>query len=369
MTRTRNGKIRLEDRFFVWESEIKESYLKTKRPSTARTIKSKLLKVDEYEQKINKSVYNLNFEEIDDLMNSQFSIKSRNTASGNMSYIIGYIDFCIKRNLVKHKENRFKILSSSDKYKFVSPHAEQNKFLTREEILEAQNELANDCDKLILELIPLSVRGRTQKGNTNEELRNLRNDDIDFENKTITLRNNDGDERVIDNLSDHTLQLLRDTINQRFYKLKNGTLVKKNTKDESKTLPIIKTDFVFRTAGKSKIGKVKVQYFGSRINQMIKEYTSNSYISVTNLYFSGMIEYAKQLISNKNGEPLNDTDYSKIYDRFNYGEPTKMPDSTLYWGNIIAKIRKMIDDYFKAQEQKEKDKERDNENSTRTDVV
>ncbi len=360
---TRNGKIRLEDRHFNWESDVKEEYLhdyeKTKSASTIRTIKGKLLKIDEYETLMNKSVYNLNLEEIDDLMSSQFSIKSRNAASGNMSYIIRYIDFCIKKNLVKHRENRFKIVSKEDKYKYVSLHAQKNKYLSKEEILEAQDKLKNPCDKLILELIPLGVRGRTQQGNTNEELRNLRNDDVDFENRKLTLRNNDGEERYIYDLSDHTLNLLKETINQKTYKTKKSRKIKKDSDDtnsnsDSKLMTINRTDYIFRTAGKNKHGKVKVQYFGSRLNQIIKEHVGNSYINVTNLYFSGMIEYAKQLLEAKNGEPLDNLDYSKICDKFNYGEPIQMKNGEVSWGNVISKVKILVEDYFEANKSKEK---------------
>jgi integrase len=362
---SRNGKIRLEDRKFFWESGVKEEYLdfcenrtdpKPYRKSTIKTIKSKLLKVDEYEQKMGKSVYNLNFEEIDDLMNSQFLIKSRNMASGTMSYIIGYIDFCIKKNLVKHRENRFKILNKDDKYKFVSPHAEQNKYLTKEERRNSQSKLVNPCDKLIIELIPLGVRGRTQLGNTNEELRNLRNEDVDFENRVLTLRNNDGDERYIYNLDNYTLELLEQTINQTEYEVNNGIIPEGKTNAIKRI--INKTDYVFRTAGRNKHGKVKSQYFGTRINKIIKEYCEDSYITVTNLYFSGMIDYAKQILLEKDGEPLTLEDYSKIRDRFDYGQPIELENGEQSWYNVLIKIKGMVEDYFNAQKQKEEDKRR-----------
>jgi integrase len=289
-------------------------------------------------------------------MNSQFLIKSRNTASGIMSYIIGYVDFCIRRNLVKHRENRFKILNKDDKYKFVSPHAEQNKYLSKEERRTCQAKLVNACDKLIIELIPLGVRGRTQIGNTNEELRNLRNEDVNFDEKELTLLNNDGETRIIRNLDDYTLDLLRETINQKWYITNNGT--SKNSDNESLKRVVNYTDYVFRNAGSNKGGKVKYQYFGTRINKIIKEYCKNPYITITNLYFSGMIDYAKELLLQKNGEPLDFSDYEKIRDKFDYGQPIIQENGEKLWTNVLCKIKIMVEDYFNAQKQKEEDKGR-----------
>jgi len=171
-----------------------------------------------------------------------------------------------------------------------------------------------------LELSSLGVRGRTEKGNTLEELVNLKQSDVKWEKKRLYLTKNNGEMRWIE-VDDYTLNLIKKVINEDFYIANNGLKTKPNDEgiyEETDRGRIINpSEYVFRIPGKNKHGKVEYQFFASRIQRMQK-WLGNPYISISNLYFSAIIEYAKGE-KKKKGE-LTKEDYIKINERFEFGE-------------------------------------------------
>jgi len=346
------GKIILLNKVFNHDRDVKEAFLEDIKPSTAKTIRSILFKVDEYEEIIGKSIYDFSLEDRDDFLVSMFKNKSKGVINTTRSYLVKYINYCIDNNLVRHMENRFSLISKDDVNKYVDETAIRMKYLSKEEIKEAQDKLVNNCDKLILQLIPLSIRGRTENGNRNEELINLRVIDAVESYKTGILKvwNNDGDFRNVP-IDDETIELLKETINDNKYIINNGSSYSRKRHNKvlglgigEKCFPLNNTGYVFRTAGMSKKGKVRVNYFTSRL-AMLKDWIGNQYITVTNLYSSGIIDYAMQL-KNEKGAELNNDDYMKIIDRFNYGNPQIAQDGIENWSMQIAKIKAMVNDYI-----------------------
>jgi len=350
MVKHKNGKINLAERVFKHDRDVKEEFLKDIKPSTAKTIRSILFKVDDYEDRIGKSIYDFTFEERDDFFISQFCNKSKGVINTTRSYLVKYINHCIDNNLVRHMENRFDLISKDDIDKYINDTAMQMKYLSREEIKEAQDKLVNNCDKLILQLIPLSVRGRTELNNTNEELINLRVKDAEesYETGILHVWNNDGDRRPV-KIDEETIELLKKTINDDSYIINNGSIYDKKGRIlgrgiGEKCFPLNDTGYVFRTAGKNKKGKVKTNFFGSRM-RIMKTWTMNPFITVTNLYYSGIIDYAMQLRKEK-GTELDNHDYIKIIDKFSYGKPQILSNKELDWSVPISKVKSMVEDYI-----------------------
>jgi hypothetical protein len=57
--------------------------------------------------------------------------------------------------------------------------------------------------------------------------------------------------------------------------------------------------------------------------------------------------------------PFTDfSDYEKIRDKFDYGQPIIQENGEKLWTNVLCKIKIMVEDYFNAQKQKEEDKGR-----------
>jgi len=358
MTKHKNGKKLLSQKQFKYEKDkdIKEEFLSPFRqnnlkPSTAKTVRSILFKVDEYENQIDKSIYDFSLEERDDFITSMFPNKSRDVVNVTRSYLVGYVNYCIDNNLVRHMENRFSLISIDDVDKYVNTVAVKMKYLSKEEIREAQDKLVNNCDKLMLRLIPLSIRGRTEEGNTNEELINLRVKDAieSYETHKLKVWNNDADYRYVE-INDEIVDLLKKTIADDRYTINNGSQYSKKGHNKiagrgigNKSFPLNDTDYVFRTSG-NKHGKVRVNFFNLRINSF-KKWIGNPYITITNLYNSGIIDYAIQL-KNEKGAELDNDDYNNIIEKFTYGNPQISQDGSEDWSVPIAKIKSMVKDYI-----------------------
>ena len=105
----RNGLVALADRQFESDSANKEDFLNTLNPSTAKTVKGVLLKVDKFEKLLGKSVYDFNLAEVNELIENEFSYKSVASVRTGISYIKKYINYCIEHNLTKL--NPFEIIT------------------------------------------------------------------------------------------------------------------------------------------------------------------------------------------------------------------------------------------------------------------
>jgi len=323
---------------FKVDPEVKEEFLEKQLKSTRSYYRYILKLADDFEVKLGKPIYNFNTEERDELLIVQYKNKNKFAFQTVLSPLKTYVDFCISpKNLVRHNENRFSSILTSNYKFYINSQAKENSYIPLSECREFQSKLANYQDRAILELPSLGVRGRTEKGNTLEELVNLKEDDIKWEKKRLYLTKNNGELRWIE-VDDYTLDLLKKTINQDFYISNNGLKTKPNEngvyESTDKGRMINKTEYVFRVPGSNKHGKVDYQFFASRIQRMQK-WLGKPYISVSNLYFSAIIEYAKKLKKEK-GE-LTREDYLSINERFEFGETKE---------KYVFKTRELIESYL-----------------------
>jgi len=324
---------------FEVDPEVKEEFLEKQMKSTRSYYRYILQLADDFEVKLGKPIYNFNTEERDELLIVQYKNKNTFAFQSVLSPLKTYVDFCISpKNLVKHNENRFAIILTSNYKEYINAQAKENSYISLSESREFQSQLRNYQDRLILELLSLGVRGRTEKGNTLEELVNLKEEDIKWEKKRIYLtKNNVGEKRWI-KVDDYTLDLIKKVIDQDFYVANNGLKTKPNddgiyeTTDRGRI--INKTEYVFRIPGKNKHSKVDYQFFASRI-QRFQKWLENQYISVSNLYFSAIIEFAKNLKAEKGN--LTKDDYIKINERFEFGA-----DGEKY----LFKVKQLIGTYL-----------------------
>jgi len=216
-------------------------------------------------------------------------------------------------------ENRFSFITTPNYKDYVNEQAMENSYISLSENREWQKGLVNAQDRLIVELLGLAVRGRTEKGNTLEEMVNLKVEDVDYTQKVLHLTRNDGELRYSD-VDDYTLDLLKKTIDSSFYLFNNGLKTKPNEngvyEKTDKGFPINPTEYIFRVPGKNKFKQVDYQFIASRI-QKIQVWLEKPYLTISNLYFSALISYAKELKEEK-GE-LTKEDYIRINERFNFG--------------------------------------------------
>ena len=308
--------VALEDRKFEIDSANKEDFLNTLNPSTAKTLKGVLLKVDRFEKLIGKSVYDFNLAEVNELIENEFSYKSVATVRTGISYIKKYINYCIEHNLTTL--NPFEIITDYSQY--VNKSAMENKYLTYQEVREIEEKLVNFNDRCMLELLFNGLKP--------DELVNLKETDIDFKEKSIIATDKKDNVRKIFGCSDRCFELLKLTISQQAYYLNNGTA--QSRKDPNKilknglgvrTLKFPESVYVFKTAGSKKIDTPMEQKGLQARVRVIREWVGNSYITVTNLYHSGILHEAYSMMREKGVKELDRYEVAQIAGKFNYCEP------------------------------------------------
>lgn len=320
----------MEHRFEV-DSELKNEYLSNKAKNTARTEYYVLKSADEYESLIDKPLYYMSYRELRDLLISQFKNSSAQAISKNTSILRKYIDFCIEKNVVEFVENRLMIFSLDKIKDLVNHRIIRDRFISYEKLREYQNQLYNPQDQLLLQLPFVGIKGRELS-----EIINLRWSDVDTNKNLVYVGENKEQKRVVE-VDEFTIQLIYDVYNEEFYYENNGMET-----NNSKIQKIRKTkvnkfeDYILRTPGKNKFKLMSLYLLRIRMNK-IKDFVGNEQINFSSLYYSGMINSAKE-IYNENGE-LTKEDYIDICNQFAYySEEDKIP--------YYYKVKDLIEDFY-----------------------
>ena len=316
---------------FKVDPELKHDYLNEKVTATGESDSFILRSVDEYELAKGKPIYNMHRDELNGMIAMQFNNPSVGAVTKNVSIIRTYIDFCINKNVVTHRENRLATFTVEDAKNLVNQQVLLKKFITREHLKEYQKILCNEQDKLILELPYVGGRGRTCDGCTSEEIINLRMSDVDEENKMITLTQNDGKTRELE-VETSTIELIKDAYNQKIYVENNGEMSNNLRLSKPREITINRVeDYVLCVPSLKKFQKFTSNLITSRMSRMQK-YLDNPYLTVSGIYMSGMVQLAIDVYKEK-GEVDKD-DYIDICFRFNYGGD--IPEK--YWHILKAQF-------------------------------
>ncbi len=309
---------------FKVDNEIKQEFLNSKPTSTAESDVFVLREFDNYEEKTGKKVYNLSIPELNEMF-ATLRNSSKRGAGKNKSILTSYIDFCISKKIVPHMENRAVYIDIKD---FVNRQALLNKYVSRDKVREYAKLLYNEQDQLLIWLLFIGVRGRTVEDGTMEEVVNLTMDDVDFQKNRLVLKQNDGKNRILPNVDDFIIDLIKETYEQEAYVENNGEITNNPRIPEPRKTLINKTGefsrHIFRTPGKDKFEKFSISLLNSRMKR-IQKAIDNPYLTYSGLYFSGMVQMAMDVYHEK-GEVTKD-DYIDICDRYNYGSG----DPERYW--------------------------------------
>jgi len=339
------NELQSEEVSFEVDAEYKEEFLEKQLKSTRSFYSYVLKKADEFEVQLGLKIYDFSTDDRDELLKVQYKNKNVWAFQTVLSPLRTYVDFCIGKSLVRHNQNRFSTILPADYNQYTNDQAKENSYITQSENREFQKGLINYQDKLIIELLGLGVRGRTEKGNTLEELINLKVSDINYEEKQIYLTSNDGELRYLE-VDDYTLDLIKKTIDRGFYLFGNGLKGKPNEdgvyEKTDKGFIINETEYVFRTPGKKKFGKTDYQLFANRV-QRIQGWLQKPYLTVSNLYFSSIISWAKKLKEEK-GEPLTREDYIRINEKFRFGG--SVSENPKAGEKYVYKTREIVESYL-----------------------
>lgn len=307
----------------LYNSDLKKRFAETYPKGTQKTIYHVFLKTKEIEEILDKDLYNFSKNELENTLGS-FRAKSVLSLKSKHSFIVKYIEFCIDNNLLQTGINLAKTITVLEN--FVDKRAMEEKYITEEELYGIVDEFCENAqDAVCFMLLWEGVKGEELY-----ELRSLKVNDVDFNNRKITVTNEKGDKRTI-TVSNKTTAIIKEALGQKEY-------IKTNYDEVdlvSKTRKIIITDYVVRGSANSKDEILKYITIWQRINKIAKIY-GNPYLTANNIYWSGIINMAKKIKGEKG--KLTKEDYNKIAQK--YGVEFKYEAS---YYEFVNKINNNID--------------------------
>lgn len=264
----------------LYQPELKLAFLKNfdGEESTKSIMLYDFYKSAKIERQYNKDLYAFFDDEIDDLL---LSIGSDNISSINriVSVYKDYINWCIRegqRGKYENGENRMEIFQATKNMsKYISNKRVKNKFLTKEELDDLINYLVNPMDQAFVLAIYEFIAGEQLY-----ELRSLRMEDVDVENKKVKITDIDGNTRV-QNISSKLVQLLQEANETKTYISKNGET---DLNDSRNTRKLSESGYIIRSLAR-KSNENEMMPYGSLSQKMvrIKKYTGYDFITANSL--------------------------------------------------------------------------------------
>jgi integrase len=289
----------------IYNEEVKNRYLETyENEGTQTTIRNIFSKSATQEETLKKDLYNFSIDDLIDVFKN-VSPKSLAVSMSAGRFIKSYISWCITNG---YRDNNDNPLNGVDKewYKnFVDRklkiHYSFEEFI---DLLEDKN-MYNAQDKAFLFLMWEGVIGEQFS-----ELRELKIPDIDFENKTIYVKERDQKVKV----SDECIKFLEKTINEKTYYNYNP-----KTKDFNER-GLLPSSYVFKTtkSPRSSEGQpVGMSMLYTRLHAF-KEILNVDHLTPNALKQSGML-YQSYLIYLEEGK-LGYDQLAKIGEKYNFSK-------------------------------------------------
>ncbi|MGM7720699.1 phage lytic cycle repressor MrpR family protein [Metabacillus sp. Hm71] len=284
----------------MYNSEKKNGFLSNYEGSTKTTYKWFFEKSSELECKLNKDLSSFSLDDISTLMRMINPI-TKTSAQSYGRIITSYIKWI----------KGFKIdLNNEFFYQFVNNVVK--KYWTDKEIELIENKLVNAQDAVIIRLIFEGINGFEHS-----EIRNIKREDVNFENKNITVYDDKRGKRIV-KVSERCISLIREAFDQEIYFNKNGDAVGKRDKST-----LYMNDYLIRKA-KSKTtfdGKVDKHQIYRRLSS-ISSLINNKNFKAEKIEKSGMLNMANIYYS-VDGE-LNNTHLISIGEQFSINELFKL---------------------------------------------
>lgn len=292
----------------LYNEEFKKRFLEQYPEETAKFYASVLAKAYTYEKFLEKDMAAFNVDEIKSWL---LSLDATTLASLTTSVSVArqYTNFAIKERFVDKLINDYDMFDRKTLRQYVSKIAEKKRYISKEEFDKFVDSIYNASDAVIFQLLWEGV-----KGENTEEIRNLRPEDVDAENRILTLRRDDGTTRQV-KVSDKLIQLIFDAYNEEKYYNNNGM----STQPKCTFTYLPNTGYVVRPAGRNKTGRIDDQIIQRRV-RLLARALGNPFLTITNIWLSGMIEYAKQYMKEKGLTSLSMNDYKEICKRYGQNE-------------------------------------------------
>ena len=284
----------------MFNSELKERFLADYIDNTARLYRYVLSKAESMESQLNKDVSLFNATERDMLLYS-YSNRSRGTIDSIRTALSKYVAFCIDEGLVDDAINYFTAIGGSDLDRYVDKSAMENKYIGLDDIIDMTKYCINLQDLLPIYLAFSGVLGEAASEIINLKKYNLIDGKIKLENREIEIES-------------QIYAEIKKALDEDTYYLNNG-----ESSSFSDSRKINKTEWVVRPVGETKSGKLIYSSLLQRVKR-VKQYYGNPYLTLKNMWFSGMIHDLSQA-KDTSGEVTNE-DWNEVIHKFNYSGET-----------------------------------------------
>lgn len=300
----------------LYNQDLKNKFLDKYTTSTKRFYRYIFQISSELENEFGKDIFEFNSLEIENLLNC-YKNGSVEAVSSNVTVLKKYIDFAIEQGL--SKINYLNNLTGYDDLKkYVNINMSNKRILSFKQVWDIVDMCYNAQDAICILLPFYGV-----KGESNEEISNLKKSDVDFINKKLKLTRNNNSIRYID-IDDKLISIIYKAISEEEYAKNNGNI---NPDLKSSYFNIYENDYVVRAATNKNNLPIQSININARIKR-IGRLWGNSYITPTSLWYSGF--YHRYLQAKSKKGVLAKDDYLKICDEFGY-------DKSYSW-KIIKKV-------------------------------
>jgi site-specific recombinase XerD len=296
----------------MYNEEVKEAFLQYLideegyTEETVHVFRFVFYKSYDVEDILQKDMYDFNMSELKQvLLNANKS--TLNSVRAFASMMKKYIDWAIHTGLTNSNINPMDMFTTKDFEECIDKS--KKLFISEDELIEIENRLVNYQDKVVPRLLFEGANGYEVS-----ELINLKKYDVDYANKRLRLYDDKSGERFI-TVSDRCLEFIEKAINEKVYYARNGEKDSAHGKSEYEyfeTDHVIKNVLTGRTKGAADKNVVYRRMY------MIKEIFDMPYLTIKNIWRSGMIKMAVDLYKEE-GE-LTNKQLAKIAEQFGLGK-------------------------------------------------
>ncbi len=296
----------------MYNSIMKERFLSMyTNEATQDTYRRIFVKSASTEDMLGKDLYEFSRDEIEEVLYDLNPLTPM-ASQTNGRIVTAYISWSIDHKISKATFNPLSAVTPVWFEQFVDKSIKI--YFSKSEIEMIEDYCVNDQDALIIAATFEGLGGKESS-----EIRNLRKQDIDFENDTVYLVNNDIDRKTF-RLSHRTMRLIKGAIEKKRYMKKNGEMeIIDNVRNYT---DLVDNDYVLRssiTKTDSINSPIDKSAVFRRISSIADLYPM-PHFTLKSISRSGMIYMAKRILDEKRKvnkyAQLEKEDYLRICDRY-----------------------------------------------------
>jgi integrase len=222
----------------IYNKDIKTRFLNEYEAETSSVYQRIFIRSYPLEEQLGRDLYDFNIKELSNLF---FHLNPTTEAASktNISLVSNYLDWAIQNGYRTTSINPIHYQLPDWANKFVDSSIVL--YYSKDQIDEVIEKCVNPQDAVIISLLFEGVSGTELS-----EIRNLRPRDVNYENNTLNLTDEEGNQRTI-TVSDTCIRLIKEAIAQTEYLKRNGE-ISPNSKNTNPAAKLLETGYVIKPA-------------------------------------------------------------------------------------------------------------------------